>query len=120
MVTATIVLAILGFVRRWFRRDSAASDAERQARHPLRLDTAAFRRLGIGTLCRSGRDGTLRHSGRDGTLRHSGGDGAPRHVGRKEVLRRFARNAIQRPVPALSAAVALLGVAVATSAIAQC
>ncbi|MCP2314801.1 hypothetical protein APR12_000131 [Nocardia amikacinitolerans] len=110
MVTATIVLAILGFVRRWFRRDSAGSGAEGQARRPLRLDTAALRRLGTGTL----------RFGRDGTLRHSGGDGAPRRLGRKEALRRLARNVIQRPVPALSAAVALLGVAVATSAIAQC
>ncbi|MET8777287.1 hypothetical protein ABZV58_19970 [Nocardia sp. NPDC004654] len=73
MVTATIVLAILGFVRRWFRRDRDASNTDGQAR---RLDAAALRRLG--------------------------------------------RSAIQRPVPALSAAVALLGVAVAASAIAQC
>ncbi|TQM33087.1 hypothetical protein [Nocardia bhagyanarayanae] len=76
MLTATIVLAILGFGRRWFRRDGNASNAEGQARRTRRLDAAA--------------------------------------------LRRFGRSTIQRPVPALSAAVALLGVAVAASAIAQC
>ncbi|WP_067836744.1 hypothetical protein [Nocardia lijiangensis] len=78
MVTATLILAALGLVRRLFRRDRDAATAEGQERRPVRLDIAA--------------------------------------------VRRYLRDAVRRPVPALSAAVALLGVGVAVTAgaLAEC
>ncbi|WP_431970037.1 hypothetical protein [Nocardia sp. bgisy134] len=87
MVTATLILAALGLVRRVFRRDRDAAHADSGARRPARLDTAAMRRYFRGA-----------------------------------EWRRYLREAARRPVPALSAAVALLGlgVAVTASALAEC
>ncbi|MEV0032125.1 hypothetical protein [Nocardia sp. NPDC050793] len=87
MVTATLILAALGLVRRVFRRDRDAANADGEAPRRGRLDTAALRKNF-----------------------------------READWRRYFREAARRPVPALSAAVALLGlgVAITASALAEC
>ncbi|MGV9821809.1 hypothetical protein [Nocardia xishanensis] len=123
MVIVTLILAALGLARRVFRGDSAAAHVDGVAPRRARLDTAALRRIfREAEWSRSLREAEWGRNFREAEWSRNFREAEWGRFFREAQCRRYFREVVRRPVPALSAAVALLGLGVAltASALAEC